>query len=151
MTILTLTFFRIVEAIEWISDNWEVIGGALIFAGLVTGAVYYLRSINSRTTNATQLENIDALTALIKTRDTTIKDRDDLIALLRHELDLKDSELAAVRSEYKIISGIIIADLIRFQSDRLSVTLENEKLKSETRIFMARIDALEKRCADCPG
>lgn len=144
---MTDLIFILPEAFNWTVEHWEMIGGLFVAAALVVAAVAYFRSGYSKAIHETQADNISALEKLLQTRDQTIA---DLRAAVATEIELHNQtkiELEAVRSEFKVVGGIVISDLISFESNRQNVIKENEVLRSEIKILTFKIERLESAAA----
>lgn len=140
-----LTLIVIPELFAWIGEHWEAVAGAVGTVVVVIGIVYGLRTIERQQIHKTYAENIKALNELIATHEKTI-------ALQHTEIDEKDfdvtrltAEVAAVRSEYKIVAGIVLSDIVAFESNRIEHLARQATLLSETNILRAQIVNLETR------
>lgn len=136
------------DVIAWAWEHREAIGLVVLAVPAAVGAVYYLRSGASKAIHDTQSANITALQALVATRDQVIKDQDAAIQYEAAEHLKTKQELESVRSEFKIVGGIVLAELIKFWCTRTDTLDELEKLKSENHILERKCDRLEKEAAD---
>jgi hypothetical protein len=136
---------------DWIAAHWEILTGVVVFAGIVAAAVFYLRAQNKQTINATQGETIDAQKRLLETRTT---ERDDFETQCKTENEKHEqtkAELAALRSEFKIIGAIVLDELIAYWSRRTEVMAELAATKSELEIARLTIARLQTQRADGTG
>lgn len=142
---------------DWIIENWELIAAGIggLFALITAG--FALRQSEKAGIHKTNAANIHALQDLIATRDREItdrdreiQDRDETIAELEDDNERLEAALEAARSEYKIVAGIILGDLIKFHGEKEKHISEMENLRSEIRILKLRLERLEAAAADGP-
>lgn len=144
-------FLGTADVLAAAAEHWELIAGFAGFAALIVGAITYIRATAGRTTSAAYAENVAALESLVKTRDAEIADDHAALDRKNSELEKTRAELAAIRSEYKIVSGIVIADLIAHESRRHYFLAEHETLKSDVRILTKQVETLERKLAENGG
>lgn len=128
---------------NWSAEHWEFVAGLGLAIAVVVGSVVYLRAQGKQTVHATQNETIDAQKRLLETRTAQ---RDELRQQCRDEAESHEktkAELAALRSEFKIVGAIVLDELISYWSRRAEVIAELEAMKSENKILQLTIKRLQ--------
>lgn len=143
-------FAVIRELFAWIIENWEVFAGIILSSAAVVALISWIRATDKQQIHKTHVENIAALESLIKVRDITIDERNKKIEDLAGQRVAAEMSLEVVRSEYKIVSGIVLSELIRFEGDRIRHHAGLALLSSEIQIKDRQIVMLETKLAkDC--
>lgn len=143
---------------DWLFANWElIVTVSTAIAAVVLGGLY-IRQREKAGINQTHVETIDALNALLETREKECAAGERESAHLRDaivDLESERDELARsnddLRSEYKVVSSIVLTDLLAFWGERESHKLELENLKSEIRVLKMRLDRFELEASQEPN